>query len=376
MKNSVNAKSVILRKAGVSDLEELVAIENAGFDYDRLSKRSLRHWIKSEAGILIVAADNQRILGYGLVWCHKGTRLSRLYSVVVAKEARGMGLAKQILESLEKEAVSRGYLFMRLEVSKSNSAAIALYQKLGYGVFGEYFDYYDDHSDALRMQKTIRHIGEEKILRLTPWYQQTTNFTCGPAALMMAMASLNEQLVPEQSLELQIWREATTIFMTSGHGGCHPLGLALAANRRGFGAEVFINSRQPLFVDGVRSKEKKMILKRVHNDFLNETMHCDGVRIHYQEIKSQQIAKKIKQGCAVLVLISTYRLDNKKAPHWVTITNVDDHCFYLHDPDAECLNQQAIDCQYMPIAREDFEKMTSFGSGRLKAAIVINVNKS
>src|SRR3546814_2094248 len=45
----------------------------------------------------------------------------------------------------------------------------------------------------------------------------------------------------ERALEIRIWREATTIFMTSGHGGCDPYGLAVAANRRGFHAKVYVS---------------------------------------------------------------------------------------------------------------------------------------
>src|SRR5690554_5390758 len=120
---------------------------------------------------------------------------------------------------------------------------------MGYTIFGSYEDYYEDHQDALRMQKRIRYIPQNLLARQTPWFQQTTEFTCGPAALMMAMASLDGRHAPNQGDELQIWREATTIFMTSGHGGTHPVGLALAARKRGFEATAFVNQSEPLFVE-------------------------------------------------------------------------------------------------------------------------------
>ena len=72
----------------------------------------------------------------------------------------------------------------------------------------------------------------------------------------------------------------------------------------------------------------------------------------------------------MLVLISSYRLDGKKAPHWVMVTDMDDDCFYVHDPDIAD-DQQPLDCQYLPIARDDFEKMSAFGSGRLRTALAI-----
>ena len=45
---------------------------------------------------------------------------------------------------------------------------------------------------------------------------------------MMAMAALKPEQEMSRRVELQIWREATTVFMTTGHGGCSAHGLALA----------------------------------------------------------------------------------------------------------------------------------------------------
>jgi len=251
MNVSPELQTVTFRRASPDDLDTLEQIENRCFEGDRLNRRSLRNWIKAPHGEFIVALKQDRVVGYGLVWCHKGTRLARLYSLALLPDMRGSGTAARLMRELESATAGRGYLFMRLEVAKSNASAVALYRRSGYRVFGEYHDYYEDHSDALRMQKTIRYLSIDKTQRLTPWYQQTTPFTCGPAALMMAMASLDETRVVDQKQELDIWREATTIFMTTGHGGCHPLGLALAASQRGFSVEVLINTEGPLFVDGV-----------------------------------------------------------------------------------------------------------------------------
>jgi len=260
---------------------------------------------------------------------------------------------------------------MRLEVAEHNTPAIRLYEARGYRVFGEYSDYYDDHSDALRMQKLIQQISATEIVRPTPWYQQSTDFTCGPAALMMAMASLDENLTLNQELEIDLWREATTIFMTAGHGGCHPLGLAIAAVKRGFSAEVFINTDQPLFIEGVRSEHKKAILNLVHQQFLHQAQSLPQLSLHHGELSQDQIQRWLEEGYGVVALISTYRLDGKKTPHWVTVTSIDERCLYVHDPDLDQHQQLALDCQHLPIARDDFNAMTAFGSGRLRTALAI-----
>ncbi|MYM64385.1 GNAT family N-acetyltransferase/peptidase C39 family protein [Pseudomaricurvus sp. HS19] len=362
-----------LRAATEEDVDQLLAIEQQCFSSDRLSRRSFRRWLKARHALLLVAQRSESeaggdLLGYGLAWLHKGTRLARLYSLAVLPAARGLGVARQLMEALEKGAAARGRLYMRLEVAKRNQRAIDLYQACGYQVFGEYFDYYEDHDDALRMQKKIQRMRDPQ-QRLTPWYAQTTEFTCGPAALMMAMASLGSDLVMDRGLELDLWREATTIFMTSGHGGCHPVGLALSAQQRGCRAEVYLNTHGPLFIDGVRTAHKKDIITLVHEQFVARAVQ-QQVPVHYCDIGQKDLAELLQSGRAVLMLISTYRLDGKKAPHWVTLTGMDEHCFYLHDPEL-ATEQQAIDCQYLPIARDDFDRMTAFGAGRLRAAVVL-----
>jgi ribosomal protein S18 acetylase RimI-like enzyme len=44
---------------------------------------------------------------------------------------------------------------MRLEVRPDNRAAVDLYRSAGYEPFGRYAAYYEDDSDALRMEKAL-----------------------------------------------------------------------------------------------------------------------------------------------------------------------------------------------------------------------------
>ena len=173
--------------------------------------------------------------------------------------------------------------------------------------------------------------------------------------------------------ELNIWRESTTIYMTSGHGGCHPVGLALAAKRRGFKASVYINTREPLFLSGVRDAHKKSVLKLVDKQFKTEAGH-ENIPVNYLELNQTLLPDIVtRPNTYVLMLISTYRLDGKKAPHWVMITGIDPYCIYVHDPDPE-EDQTPLDCKNIPIALDDFDKMTAFGNQRLRTAVVVSLN--
>lgn len=369
----MNQSAVInIRPVDIADLDALVTLENLCFETDRLSRRSFKHWISTEQRAFLVAEADGRLAGYVLSIYHPGTRLGRIYSLAVASERRGQGIARMLMQAAEQAASEDGRLYLRLEVSVDNYAAIGLYESLGFQRFGLLRDYYEDHKDALRLQKCIRRYLGNPQHRPIPWIRQSTHFTCGPASLMMAMQSIGKDYCASLTEELTIWREATTIFMTSGHGGCHPMGLALAAQRRGFDTEVWINQAGPLFVDGVRQEEKKHIIETVHYNFKQQALE-QGIPIHYRDITQNDLIAAFEAGATPIILISIYSMVQKKAPHWVVMSGYDEDCLYVHDPDPEESRQSGLDCQYIPIARAHFERMSCFGKNRLRTALIVSI---
>lgn len=360
-----------IRPAKAEDLEVLIRLEMTCFATDRLSRRSFLRWLKGEHCVFLVAESAAKLVAYGLVLLHSGTRLARLYSIAVAPAARGRGIAQQLLEDLEAAAEEKDRFFMRLEVAKENVGAIRLYEKLGYSAFDELEDYYEDHSTALRMQKRIRFPEHTKSERHIPWFAQSTAFTCGPACLLMLMSAASPGFSVSRQLELDLWREATTIYMTSGHGGCHPVGLALAARARSFDAKVYLSQVTTPFLEGVRAAHKKEVLDLVHEQFMDKARTC-GLPVIHEAISIHSLEHWLDEGALVMVLISSYRLNGDKAPHWVVVPAQDELCFYFHDPDVEKLTRSTLDCQHIPIAKEDFSKMLIYGGNRYSAAVILH----
>ncbi|PYF83181.1 ribosomal protein S18 acetylase RimI-like enzyme [Marinomonas alcarazii] len=369
--------TIDIRLASIDDLKALLVLEGKAFTGDRLSRRSFRHAITSSGSALFVAKQEEgELLGYALLHLRQGTHLARLYSLAVSPEARGLGIGKLLIEACEKKALKKGKMLLRLEVSDVNHNAIALYQKMGYKEFGHYDAYYEDQTDAIRMQKRLRHAGDEQTTRAIPWLAQGTPFTCGPASLQMVLSSMHPEYQATPEDELEIWREATTIFMTSGHGGCHPMGLGLAAKKRGLSADVWLSEEGPLFVDSVRNELKKEVITRVHQSFAKQCENA-GVPLHYSAMPLEQLIEAFDSGALAIILISTFRMDGKKSPHWVVMSGYDEHCILVHDPDLDDDKKlpddppSPLDCQFVPIARDEFEKMSRFGQSRLQATVVL-----
>ncbi|SFC22207.1 Ribosomal protein S18 acetylase RimI [Marinospirillum celere] len=359
------------RPGYLDDLEALLALEGKCFNQDRFSRRQFR-WLLQRGHAhfqLLIDLDGQ-LAGYLLLLFHRGTSLARIYSLAIDPQRQGQGLGKRLLEAAERLALEQGCSALRLEVRPDNAAALRLYTAAGYRKFGEYADYYEDHAAALRFQKRL-YKAPGGCVRQVPYYQQTLPFTCGPASLMMAMKGQAPELELSRNLELQLWREATSIFMTTGHGGCGPRGLALAAWNRGFKVELWINREGPLFTRGVRDVTKKEVLTLVHQEFAAQ-MQATDILEHQTEVTQDHLLQTLEAGGVPLVLISSWRFSRQKSPHWVVVTAIDDQFIYLHDPEVDEEDQKSrVDSLQVPVARKDFSRMACFGQEKLRTAVAV-----
>ena len=360
----------VIRQANKTDLPDLIALEKRCFETDLLSRRSFQNFIKPGPHELLVLLADGRLIGYVLVLYRSGTNLARLYSIALSPDSQGKGYSHQLITSAEDAAAKNHCVYMRLEVSIDNKVAQNLYEKHGYQVIGQIAEYYDDGKDALRMEKRL-HSPATNVIRPKPYYQQTTEFTCGPASLMMAIKTLKTDYEMTRHEELQIWREATTIFMTSGHGGCSPHGLALSAWHRGLSVSLHINRDDAPFLDSVRDEEKKAVIELVHQDFLEQIQQSD-IEIFTHELEADELDSILQNGYPVLALISTWRLNRNKAPHWVYVADSDDQFVYINDPDlSDDPHYSQTDFIQTPIDKVMFRNMARFGRKKLRALLVI-----
>lgn len=367
---TAGAAPLVLRRARPSDLPALLAIEEHSFAGDRLSRRSFQHLLSRGHAAVVVAERSGHVVGDAVVLLHGRTALARLYSLAVDPAHQGAGIGAALLARAEAEALADGRAVMRLEVRPDNAAALRRYRAAGYREISTIADYYDDHAPALRMEKRLAG-GDRPELRRVPYYGQSLDFTCGPASLMMAMKALDPDIVLDRTLELRLWRESTLIFMMAGHGGCSPYGLALAAERRGFGAEILVSDAGPLFLDSVRSHEKKEVMRLVHDDFRRQTGEA-GIPVRHRAFSGAALAEALARGLFPVVLISSWRLYGGKEPHWVVLTGRDERFFYVHDPAVDPKRDRtATDCMNIPLAPEEFARMARFGASGLRAAVLI-----
>jgi ribosomal protein S18 acetylase RimI-like enzyme len=360
----------MIRPARLDDMDSLVRIEDTSFATDRITRRNFRYLLTKAHALTLVNESAGRVRGYAMVLFHAGTSLARLYSYAVDPAHQRQGIGRALVEAAERMALERECVTLRLEVRRDNPASIHLFESLGYRYLEAVPDYYEDHAEALRFEKALApHLNPE--LARVPYYRQTLDFTCGPASLMMGMKALQPELPVSRKLELRLWRESTTVFMTSGHGGCGPYGLALSAFRRGFGVEVFVNDEGALFITSVRDPEKREVMQIVQEDFLEE-LRSLPIRLVYGALSVGELQERMEEGGIPVVLISSYRLYREKFPHWIVVTGFDSHFFYVHDPYVDLqAGKTPTDCVNMPILKQDFQRMARYGKTGQKAVLIL-----
>ncbi|MGH8184338.1 MAG: GNAT family N-acetyltransferase [Rhodanobacteraceae bacterium] len=144
-----------IRPATLADLDALLALEEAIFDSDRISRAQWRRHIGSTSATVLVSGDPHVIDAAVVVFYRRGASNARLYSLAVGAHARGSGMGGALLAAAEADARAHGSTAMRLEVRVDNPAAIALYERRGYTRIAHLPHFYEDGADAWRYAKPL-----------------------------------------------------------------------------------------------------------------------------------------------------------------------------------------------------------------------------
>lgn len=144
-----------LREAVISDLDEILSIENQSFNSEAFNCRQFRYLINSSGCNFQVAQHNGTIAGYLMLLKRKNSRLLRIYSIAVSPNHRGLGIAQMLIDYTSIYAKSGGYKTVSLEVNEKNEPAVKLYHKNGFKAIAKRLNYYSSGEHALVMRKIV-----------------------------------------------------------------------------------------------------------------------------------------------------------------------------------------------------------------------------
>lgn len=130
---------------------QIAAMEQAYFT-DAWSENCVRSELINPLSLWLVAMNAQTVVGY--IGSQTVLGEADIMNVAVAEDHRRQGIARQLLNELQRRLAADGAYSLTLEVRVSNEAAIRLYHSLGYVQVGRRPNYYHKpKEDALILRK-------------------------------------------------------------------------------------------------------------------------------------------------------------------------------------------------------------------------------
>jgi len=145
----------LLRRAGVDDLDAIMAIEQTTFATDAWSSELMRAELRNDHTYYLVA-QGAAVEGYAGLLAPVGAGQADIQTIAVVESARGQGLGRALMNALLSEARTRGADEVFLEVRADNPGAQHLYTSLGFEQIDVRKNYYQpDGVDAIIMRLTL-----------------------------------------------------------------------------------------------------------------------------------------------------------------------------------------------------------------------------
>ena len=136
-----------------ADVPQVAALEQLCFP-DPWSAGSITYELQNELSLWLTARDGARVVGY--IGSQSVPPESDIMNLAVDPQYRRRGIAERLLRELEARLVPRGVTVLALEVRRSNAAALALYEKLGFTLAGVRKNYYKTpREDALILKSEL-----------------------------------------------------------------------------------------------------------------------------------------------------------------------------------------------------------------------------
>ena len=140
------------------DLPVLVSMERVLFAESPWSMGQFKEEFKGVPNtryFLVATNTDDQIVGYAAVLVVAAGVEADVLTVGVLPEYLRQGIATQFMAELEKWSISKQAPAMMLEVGTENTAAIKLYEKLGYQKISTREGYYGPGLDAFVMRKEL-----------------------------------------------------------------------------------------------------------------------------------------------------------------------------------------------------------------------------
>lgn len=167
-----------------------------------------------------------------------------------------------------------------------------------------------------------------------PYYAQSSEFSCGPACVLMVMKHFNPNLELSRELEFEVWRQCNMI----GIRGADPYGLSVPLLDAGFEVRLVTQKKRVI--------ERRPWMRRLLRYFTREEIELSyfGMKenrrralarnlpvIHKRPVVAG-IVERVRAGFVPVALVHMGVVHRLNIPHWVVVTDADEETVTFNDP--------------------------------------------
>jgi len=168
-----------------------------------------------------------------------------------------------------------------------------------------------------------------------PYYEQTSEFTCGPACVLMVMKHFDPRIKLTRQLEFEIWRHSNMI----GVKGADPFGLAIPLIDTGFEVRLITQRKtvastnrwkRRLIRAGFTLQEAELSIFGIRQNKLRALAR--NLQVEYKRPRVREIARALDSGYVPIALVHMGVVHSLNIPHWVVVTDADERSVVFNDP--------------------------------------------
>jgi hypothetical protein len=183
-----------------------------------------------------------------------------------------------------------------------------------------------------------------------PYYSQTSEFTCGPACVLMTVAALDrDPFELARVAEFDVWRRTTLV----GTGGTDAFGLALPFLDRDYEVHV-LNEKTPTIPRELLQSfltEEDARLAQWSSKEARQEATGRGAELEERAPTVEDVERALEDGWVPNCLVGMQEVHDEEIPHWVVAFDADEEGIHFHDPYPPRDNADLVR------TRERFQKM-------------------
>ncbi len=273
-----------------------------------------------------------------------------------------------LVEGLIRESVAAGDAAVKWELA-TDEPVPPFAARLG---FTELTPPYDSASGTRGVRGLVRWLRAEPTME-PPYYAQTTEFTCGAVAALLATEAAGEAGFGHggtagRDREITFWRAA------SNYPACEPIGLAVALQRESAAGvvEVHLDHDGPVLLESFGDGFDHAFRAELQAESLRQA-GAMGLTVGRDRVAISEIEHRVMGGSLALLLIDEGPMhDGQAVPHWVLAHHAADGVIVIQDPWITAEEGESwVDTHLLPIGSEIVDRMTAWGDAGYRGVIFL-----